>query len=140
REPFENLWGELAEHGDVFPLNGVDFVELGDKGRGRIGDEEILQIVMDVGRLVAGFLARHVMAVDDEGKVAALMPGVERNAGNAGFLDRLAQGREMKLRDGLVMAAGLEPATDGDVIDEKRLAVIGREDDCTGGEVPGIGG
>src|SRR5690606_33775600 len=37
-------------------------------------------------------------------------------------------------------ATRLQPAADGDVIDEQRLAVIGREDHGAGGEVAGIGG
>src|SRR5690606_7283067 len=98
--------------------------------------EQILQVVMDMGRFVARGLAGHLMAVDDEGQVAAPVPGMEGKPGDAGFLDRFALSGEMKGSGRLVMAARLQPAADGDVIDEQGLAVIGRKDHRTGGEVP----
>ena len=52
---------------DRFPGGGVHLLHLRDQRLGRIGEEEILQVVMDMGRLAARGVSRDVMAGDGKG-------------------------------------------------------------------------
>src|SRR5690554_2653856 len=103
----------------------MDLVRLMGQRCVRIGNEEILQVMVDMRRFVAGWLARDVMAVDDERAVATLMPGVQPKAGYAGLFHGLAFRRLPEMLCGFVMPAWLQPAADGDVIDQQGLGVIG---------------
>ncbi len=103
----------------------MDFLQLRHEGQGRVGNEEILQVVVDMRRLVARRLAGHIMAVDHERQVPSHVPGMQGKAGDAGFLLGFAERRKVEGIRRFVMAARLQPAADGDVVDEQRLAMIG---------------
>ena len=104
----------------------MNLLFLGDQWQGRIGDEEILQVVVDMRQLAAARIAGHLVAVDREGQVATAVPGVQHGAGDARLLHRLAERRGVEARCRLVMAARLEPAAmiRADLI-EKQDALIG---------------
>ena len=105
----------------------------------RIGDEQILQVMVNVRAFAVFRVARDVVAVDGEREVAVSVPGVQRDRRDAGFLDRLAPGGKMEVRRRLVMSARLQPAPDDDVVDQQHLPQVRRDDQCARGEVSGQG-
>ena len=121
------------------PAGGLDLIELSGQGACGVSDKEELQIVVDVRLLPARGLAGDIMAVDDEGTVLVRMPGMEPQAHNAGFLDRLTPCRLPEEIRWLIVTAGLEPALQGLVINEQRLREIWRNDQCTVRHMDGVG-
>ena len=102
-----------------------------------IGQEQVLQVVVDVVRLRPRWLAGHLVAVDDQRQILPAVPGMQQKALHPGLLDRLAHRRLEEARRRFVVAAGLQPAADDHMVDQQHLQMVGREDDRAGGDVPG---
>ena len=105
----------------------------------RLSHKEELQIVMDMRPFAPARLTGNVMAIDQERAVLAAMPRMQGETLEAGFLNRLTQGRMPELCRRLVMTAWLKPAPEGLVVDEQRAITFWRQDDRACGHVPWIG-
>ena len=102
----------------------MDLLDLCDERPGGVGEEKILQIVMDMIGLAARGLAGHIVAVDREGQVSSAVPGMKRQALDAGFLLGFARRGKMEVLGLLPMATGLEPAADHDMVDQQDLCMV----------------
>ena len=65
----------------------MNFVRLVSQGQGRVGQKQVLQVMVQVIGLLARRFAGDLMGVDDQWQIMLAVPGMQRQTTDAGFLD-----------------------------------------------------
>lgn len=135
----QSLWCDLLQILEASPRGAMHLPQIGPDDGTLIRSHSIPNIVMPMPGLVSVGPGRDAVTVDVDGNAGRAMPWMERKALQTGFLQSLAQSRSCQILRGLVMASGLEPASEGPVMDQKDPSPLAIENESRCRDMPGNG-